>query len=133
MMSIEENKTVVQNWAAARNRNDLDAALACWTKENHEWLAQAFRGFTAAIPDIHLEIKEMVAEGDKVVALFTLTGTQRGVWRGIPATGKTVEWHATDLYTFSNGRIASLDRAADNLTWLQQLGAVLMWQDQIIE
>jgi steroid delta-isomerase-like uncharacterized protein len=132
-MSIEENKAVVRNWVAARNKNDLEAALACWTEDTHEFVARAFQQFTVAFPDIHIEINTMVAEGDQVVARCTLTGTQRGVWRGIPATGNTVEWHGIDLYTISNGRIAALDRAADNLAWLQQLGARMLWQDQVIE
>ena len=132
-MSIDENKTVVRNWVAARNRHDLEAALACWTEDNHESLAQAFHQFTAAFPDIHVEINEMVAEADKVVARWTITGTHRGAWRGIPATGNAIEWYGTDLYTISNGRIAALDRAADNFAWLRQLGAIMMWQDQIVE
>jgi len=132
-MSIDENKTVVRNWVAARNRNDLEAALACWTEDTHGFLTQAFQQFTAAFPDIHIEINKLVAEGDQVVARCTLTGTHRAAWRGIPATGNLVEWYGIDLYTISNGRIAALDRAADNLAWLQQLGARLMWQDQVIE
>src|SRR5687767_11036219 len=71
-MSPAENKQVVQNWLAARNSNNLEAALACWTDENHEWLAQAFRLFTTAFSDIHVTINEMVAEGDKVVVSWTL-------------------------------------------------------------
>jgi len=132
-MSLDENKAVVRNWLAARNSNNLETALACWTDENHKWLIQAFNRFTTAFPDIHVTINELIAEGDNVVLLWTLTGTHRGVWRGIPATGNAIEWNATDLYTISDGKIASLDRAADNLTWLKQLGARLMWQDQIIE
>jgi Predicted ester cyclase len=132
-MLIDENKAVVQNWVAARNSNDLEAALTCWKYENHEWLRKAFHGFSRAFPDLHVTINEIIGEGDKVVVSWTLTGTHRGVWRGIPATGHTIEWNATDMYTISDGKIASLHRAADNLDWLKQLGAVLMWQDQIIE
>jgi len=132
-MSIDENKAVVQNWLAARNSNNLEAALVCWTDENHEWLTRAFHRFTTAFPDIHVTINEMIAEDDKVVVGWTLTGTHQGVWRGIPATGNAVEWNATDMYTISEGKIASLDRAADNLAWLKQLGAIMMWQNQIVE
>ena len=124
---------MVQDWLAARNSNNLEAALACWTAENHEWIRRAFHRFGTAFPDLHVTINEMIAEGDRVVVSWTLTGTHRGVWRGIPATGHTIEWNATDIYTILDGRIASLHRAADNLDWLKQLGAVLIWQNQIIE
>lgn len=132
-MLIDENKAVVQNWLAARNSNDVEAALASWTDKNHEWLRKALYGFSTAFPDLHVTADEMIAEGDKVVVSWTLTGTHRGVWRGIPATGHTIEWNATDTYTILDGMIASLHRAADNLDWLKQLGAVLIWQNQIIE
>jgi len=132
-MSIEENKALVCRWVEARNNSNLETALACWADEKHEWLTQAFNRFTAAFPDIHLTIDDLIAEGDKVVVRWTLTGTQRGVWRGIPATGNAVKWNATDIFTVSNGKLASLVRAADNLVWLKQLGVTAMWQDKVIE
>ena len=132
-MSTEDNKALIQRWIAARNSSNLEAALACWADENHEWLTQAFNRFTTAIPDIHLTIDQIIAEGDKVVVRWTLTGTHQGVWRGIPATGNAVKWNATDIYTVAKGKIASLVRAADNLAWLKQLGVTAMWQDKVID
>jgi steroid delta-isomerase-like uncharacterized protein len=107
--------------------------LACWAEETHAWLRPAFNEFTAALPDIHVSLHELIAEGDKVVARWTMTGTHRGVWDGIPATGNAVEWDATDIFTVADGKIASLVRAADNLAWLKQLGVTAMWQDKVIE
>jgi steroid delta-isomerase-like uncharacterized protein len=132
-MSTEENKDLVLRWIEAQNKTDLQGALACWTDNNREWLGAAFNRFTAAFPDIHLAINEMVAEGDKVVVLWTLTGTHRGDWRGIPGTGKAVTWNATDTYAIKDGRIASLARAADSLVLLKQLGATTTWQGAAIE
>ncbi len=126
-MSIEENKAVVQRWLDARNRSDLASALECWSTNNHAWITQAFGRFSAAFPDIHIAVDRLIAEGDTVVVAWTLTGTHSGAWRGIPATGKAVSWKATDIYTVTDGKIASLHRAADNLNWLKQLGAVLTW------
>ena len=125
-MSAEDNKAVIRRWIDARNRTDLEGALACWTDDNREWLGAAF-------PDIHLAINEMISEGDKVVVLWTLTGTHRGDWRGIPATGNAIKWNSTDTYTISNGRIASLARGADNFVLLKQMGALMTWQGRVIE
>ena len=66
-ISIEDNKAVIRRWIEARNNSNLEAALACWADETHEWLTPAFNRFTAAFPDIHLMIDEIIAEGDKVV------------------------------------------------------------------
>jgi steroid delta-isomerase-like uncharacterized protein len=132
-MSTSENKEVVQNWVASRNANNLQGALEYWTPDNHDWLKNAFHRFSTAFPDIHVTINEIIAEADKVMVIWTLTGTHRGIWRGIPGTGNPVEWHATDLYTISNGKIADLVRNADHLDLLRQLGAVTTWQDRVID
>lgn len=132
-MSKIENKALAHRWIEARNSNNLDAALACWTDEKHEWLTRAFSRFTVAFPDIHLTIDEIIAEGDKVVLRLTLTGTHRGIWRGIPGTGNAVQWQATDIYTVAKGKLASLVRGADSLDLLRQLGVSVTWQGRAIE
>ena len=42
----------------------------------------------AAFEDLHFAVEEIVAEGDKVVTRWTLTGRQVGEFLGIPATGR---------------------------------------------
>ncbi len=131
-MSLEENKALIRRWVAARNDSNLEAALACWAEETHARLAPAFTAFGVAFPDIHLTIDDLVAEGDRVVMAFTLTGTQFGPWRGVPATGNSVKWPIVDVYTVTDGKIAALHRGADNLLLLTQLGVRAMWKDKVI-
>ena len=132
-MTIEENKALMRRWVDARNRTDLPAALDCWIEEKRDWLRAAFGRFTTGFPDLHFTIEDLISEGDKVVMRWTLRGTHLGVWRGIPATGRPIEWTLTDVYTVSNGRLANLARGADHLGLLKQLGVVATWQDRIIE
>lgn len=44
-----------------------------------------------AFPDLTHEIKELVADGDWVLARLILHGTHQGTFRGIPATGNEIE------------------------------------------
>jgi hypothetical protein len=44
----------------------------------------------AGFPDIRWTLEEMVAEGDKVAARYTMRGTHRDAFFGIPPTGKTI-------------------------------------------
>lgn len=133
-MSLKENKELVRRWVEARNNHDLPAALPLWVDEMHERLTRAFNRFTEAFPDLHVTIEEMIAEGDKVVLLWTLTGTHGGLYRGIPATGTAVRWRVIDIYTVANGRLTTTHvREADSLQLLQQLGATAHWQGMAIE
>jgi predicted ester cyclase len=56
------------------------------------------------------------------VARFAITGRHTGEFQGIPATGKTVTFPATDIYRFENGRIAEGWALMDFLSFLQQVG-----------
>ena len=40
----------------------------------------------------------MIAEGDKVFVLARMTGTQRGEFMGIPATGNTIDVRICDYF-----------------------------------
>jgi steroid delta-isomerase-like uncharacterized protein len=121
-MSVEENKAVIRAWLAARHAHEIEAAVALWSDENQTWLRAAFNRFSHGFPDLRVTITEMLGEGDKVVVWWTLHGTHLGVFRDIPATGKTVNWELCDLYTIADGRIKSLVRRADYLSLLQQFG-----------
>jgi predicted ester cyclase len=51
-----------------------------------------------AMPDLHLTIDEMIAEGDKVVC--------RNIWRWTDASGKKMQFHGFVLWRFEGDRIA---------------------------
>ena len=114
-MSIEENKAVIRRWMEARNASDVETAVALWADEKQEWLRGAFDRFTKGFPDIQGTVDELIAEGDKVALWFTLHGTHLGTYAGVPATGKTIEWNAVDLYTVVDGKIAGLKREGRSL------------------
>ena len=121
-MSVEANKALIHAWLAARNAHDIEAGVALWAEDRQTWLRAAFNRFSLGFPDLQVLVKEMIGEGDKVVVWWVLQGTHRGVFRDIPATGKTVAWEICDLYTIADGKIASLVRRTDYLNLHQQLG-----------
>ena len=45
-----------------------------------------------AYPDAHVAVEDLIAEGDKVVARNTVTGTHQGEYMGRPPTGKSVTY-----------------------------------------
>ena len=60
----------------------------------------------ASFPDIHFDLEDILAEGDKVVARWTCTGTHRGEFRGIAPTGKALRFTSCDIFRVQGGLIA---------------------------
>ncbi len=83
-----------------------------------------FEMFQAAFPDLMLQIDDLVMENDKSANFFTLTGTHKGDFMGIPATGKQVKVHGVVLSRFEDGKIVEEWEVLDQLAMLQQLGVV---------
>ena len=75
-------------------------------------------------PDIQWTLEEMVAEGDKVAVRFTMRGTHRGTFFGVPPTGKTISVQAINIYRLSGGQFVEEHGQPDMLGLLQQIGAV---------
>lgn len=59
-----------------------------------------------AFPDFHNRIEELIAEGDRVVARLTYTGTHRGELFGIGPSGRRVSYAGVALFRVVDGRIA---------------------------
>ena len=78
----------------------------------------------AGFPDIQWTLEEMVAEGDKVAARFTMRGTHRGTFSGVPPTGKSIRVQAMNIYRLSDGQFVEERGQPDMLVLLQQIGAI---------
>ncbi|MFC5175170.1 ester cyclase [Nocardioides taihuensis] len=84
-----------------------------------------FRALLDAFPDLHMEVEDLIADGDKTVARVTTTGTHRGDFMGIPPTGSSAGMQLIDIMRFDGaGRVCEHWGVADMLTLLQQLGVV---------
>jgi len=61
--------------------------------------------FVRAFPDLRWEIEETVSEKDKVVVVWTFTGTHKGEYRGIAATNKKVSVDGITVHHITDGKI----------------------------
>ena len=86
---------------------------------------QMFRMYRAAFPDLRMETEDVLVSGDKVVARVRATGTQRGDFMGLPATGRSVDVQLIDIIRFGEDGLAREHWGVfDALGMMQQLGAV---------
>jgi steroid delta-isomerase-like uncharacterized protein len=75
-----------------------------------------------AFPDLHFTIHDEIAEGDKVVIRWTVTGTQRGDFLGHAASGKTIDVTGINIFRMEGGRIQEIWVNMDRLGEAEQLG-----------
>ena len=90
-----------------------------------EGVAQMFRMYRAAFPDLRMEAEDVLVSGDKAVARVRATGTHQGEFMGMPATGKRVDVQVIDIIRFGDDGLAHEHWGVmDALGMMQQLGAI---------
>ncbi len=75
----------------------------------------------SSFPDWTEQIEDIIAEGDRVVTRFISQGTHQGEFRGISATGRSVEIGEVAIYRIADGKIAEQWVFPDVVSLLAQL------------
>ena len=134
----EKNKAIVQRYVdEIQNGHSLDTIESIFAEDFVDHMASSggiflggmsglkkgYTAFLTAFPDLHVTVEEMIAEGDKVVAYKTLTGTHSGTHLGISATGKRVAYQIISIYRVKNGKISDFWGLQDEISVRQQLGS----------
>src|SRR5690606_674150 len=74
------------------------------------------------MPDYHTAIEDLIAEGDRVAARVTITGTHTGDFYGLPATGKRIQVSGMYIVRIAQGKIVEHWGEENGLTVYRQLG-----------
>jgi steroid delta-isomerase-like uncharacterized protein len=78
---------------------------------------EVIKGFVTelrtAFPDLHVNIDNFVAEGDRVAWQRTHRGTHQGELSGTPATGRSVKWRTIVISRIVGGKIVEEWGASD--------------------
>jgi steroid delta-isomerase-like uncharacterized protein len=132
-MSTEENKAAVLRFAenlGVEAVNDFVTDDVVYHnpppgqppgKEGYRML---IGGFLTAFPDMRFDVEDQLAEGDRVVSRFTITGTHKGDLMGMPQMGRTIRTSGISVQRFRDGRVAEEWEQVDFMTMMQQLGAM---------
>lgn len=89
-----------------------------------EGLKNTMRMFWEAFPDLRIEIRDMLAENDRVMTRLTATGTHRGTFVNAAPTHNTVAYDEVIVLRLANGKIVEHWAVADALSLMQGVGAV---------
>ena len=85
---------------------------------------EAFRATRAAFPDLKAAPEAMYVDGDTVISRVRITGTHKGEFMGIAATGSSIDVEVIDIVRIVDGKAKERWGVFDAMTMMQQLGQV---------
>jgi predicted ester cyclase len=92
--------------------------------KGREGLKNHFSAVFNAFPDLRVEIQQLIAEGDSICACVEMTGTHRGSYAGLAATGRQARVSGFDWIRFENGVAVERWGVFDQVGLMNQLGAI---------
>ena len=135
-MSAEENKSIIRRlimevWGNG-DMTALDEIVSSDfidhtttgnvpRSENFKRLVIDFR---SAFPDIQFTIEDMMAEGDKVIARWTASGTHKGEFLGHTPKDNQISITGVHIYRLSNEKLVERWGNWDQLGLMQQIGLI---------
>jgi C-1 hydroxylase len=132
-MSLEENKAIVRKSIEIISTHDLSSIenivssnFVDHTRQIHglegmkQFLFMVFKSF----PDFHINIEDIIAEGDKVWVRLTITASHTGEFNGLPPTGKKFKEASIWINRIGNGKLVEGWDVQDELDFYKKIGAI---------
>ena len=127
---------VVDEYVRLENRHDLNGIMttfgAAARYDDEPWDAHyigrdSVRAFYSdllrALPDLQIDVQRRHASEATVILEVIIRGRHLGSWRGLPPTGRPVQFPPCGIYTFDDdNRVAGEKIYYDRATVLRQLG-----------
>ena len=85
-----------------------------------EMLTRMFSSF----PDLVWTVEQYISEGDTIVTHYSVTGTQDGEYRSIPAMHKKITVQGVSINKIIDGKLAETRMLRDDLGLMRQLGVI---------
>ena len=80
--------------------------------------------WVAGISDLRFTLEDMVGENEKLAVAWTISGTHKGEFMGVPPTNKKVTVDGITIHHFVNAKIMDSYASWDAWGMMQQLGVV---------
>jgi steroid delta-isomerase-like uncharacterized protein len=133
---VQARVAVVEEHIRCENRQDLEGVLATFGSDaryddepwgDHRTGRDGVRSYYSelmrALPDLAIDVTHRHVAADSVIVEVVIRGTHLGPWRGLPATGRRLEFPLCGVYTFdADDRLAGERIYYDRGVVLGQLG-----------
>ena len=138
-MSLDQNIATVRAVYAGFNTGNVPLLLSLVTEDFEledvalgmswhgpqgwsEWL----QNWATSMPDAHIQLDSITAQGDQVATEHSGGGTQTGPLNtpmgSIPPTGKSIQLRFAEVFTMRDGKIKTMRAYWDTATLMRQLG-----------
>ena len=122
-MSTQENKEFVRKYIEAISGKSktpelVDQYVAEQPLKEHIAMNET------AFPEYEMHIEKLVAEGDLVSVIGRAGGTHKGLFMGMPPTGKSWDVPIHITYRIEEGKIVEHWMVIDTAAFMQQLGLI---------
>ena len=140
-----ENKALVKTFYAAFEKSDVNAMNQTLAKKYNvqdstvtfdssyskydalsKNLTVRIRSLHEALPELSLQVIELMAEGNKVLARIQIQGVQRGPFLGVEGTNKPVVIKAFAIFTIEGGKITHINETWNELGVMKQIGYIIL-------
>jgi steroid delta-isomerase-like uncharacterized protein len=127
---------IVEQHIRLENEHDLEGVLQtfgdgahyndeAW-EEHYEGVSGVRRFYEQmmqALPDLKIDVQRRHVSDDAILVEVRIRGTHLGAWRGLPPTGRPVDFPLCGIYTFdAQDRLAGEKIYYDRATVLRQVG-----------
>jgi steroid delta-isomerase-like uncharacterized protein len=127
---------IVEEHVRLENAHDLDGIMRtfgadarydeeAWNEHHlgRDQVRSYYQSVLETAPDLRIDVQKRHVTEDAVVLEVVISGTQRGAWRGLPPTGRRIEFPLCGVFTFgADGKLAGERIYYDRATVLRQLG-----------
>ncbi len=130
---IRRSFDVINEAARTGNFDLLDEVIAPDIVDHHTGVSttpgaagikETMAGFTAAFPDFHFNVIDVIADGDRAAVRSTITVTHRGDFMGVPPSGKAVEVPVLDMFRVDHDHVVETWGEMDSIELLKQIDAL---------
>lgn len=127
---------IVERHIQFENEHDLEGVLSTFGEnaqyDDEPWdehykgrngVRLFYQQLMSALPDLEIDIQRRHVADEAVLVEVLIRGTHLGAWRGLPATGRRIQFPLCGVYTFdSDDRLVGERIYYDRGTVFKQLG-----------
>lgn len=127
MTLAEQNETVIRRLYQEASIKmlpcgcEVDFNLYAGKKQCLDCFAQFFNSIGSSFSNCAITIKSIVIRDDRAMVHYTVCGTQKKEFMGIPATGEEMVITGIDVFRLSSGKVVEYWDAAHQLTTLERV------------